>query len=266
MGSAHERNRRAWNRLADDRSQFTRTATDEECLDPLRTLDSRGWLPDSVHGWKVLCLASGGGWQAILYAAAGAEVTVVDISESMLQLDRVEAQRRGYHVNTIQTSMDDLRGLPDAGFDLVHQPVSTCYIPDLDRVYSEIGRVLRPGGLYISQHKVPTSLQITHRNAGDHFVLGIEYYHEGPLPPTRDTSYRETGAVEFLHRWEELIGGLCRQGFVVEDLVEPKRADPTAPVHHFRYRGRFVAPYVRIKARRLPTPPRQVRTIWTPST
>lgn len=259
-------NRAAWDRLSDG-SQFAHLATDAECLEPLKTLDGRGWLPKSVAGLDVLCLASGGGWQSILYATAGARVTVVDLSEGMLQLDEREAARRRLSVKTILTSMDDLSMLGDQSFDIVHQPVSTCYVPDLLRVYAEISRVLRDGGLYISQHKQPTSAQITHRDERNRFVIGIEYYHEGPLPRTEDTSYRERGAVEYLHRWDELIGGLCRSGFIIEDLREPRRADYKAPVEHFGYRGRFIPPYVRLKARRLPrTPETETRApqIWIP--
>jgi hypothetical protein len=57
--------------------------------------------------------------------------------------------------------------------------------------------------------------------------------------------------MEFLHRWEELIGGLCRSGFVVEDLIEPLHAETDAAVGTFAQRSRYVAPYVRIKARRV---------------
>lgn len=259
-----ERNRRVWNRLADGGSQFARVATDEECHEPLKVLDSRGWLPASIHSWKVLCLAAGGGWQSILYAAAGARVTVVDISDSMLKLDHEQARHRGFDLEIIRASMDDLGMLPGAAFDLVHQPVSTCYIQDLDRVYSEVSRVLRPDGLYISQHKTPTSLQITHRNREDEYVIGLEYYQDGPLPQTRDESYRESGTVEYLHRWEQLVGGLCRQGFVIEALSEPVRADRRAEVGHFKHRGRFVAPYVRIKARRLKPILAEPNSLWMP--
>jgi SAM-dependent methyltransferase len=257
-------NREAWDRLADG-SQFARLATDEECLDPLKTLDGRGWLPASVRGLNVLCLASGGGWQSILYASAGAHVTVVDLSEGMLQLDQREATRRHLSIRTVQTSMEDLSMLPDRSFDIVHQPVSTCYVPDIVRVYTEIARVLRDGGLYISQHKQPTSGQVTRRDERNHFVIGIEYYHTGPRPRTEDTSYRERGAVEYLHRWDDLIGGLCRAGFVIEDLREPRRADENAPVEHFGYRGRFIPPYIRLKARRLPRSPENAApAIWVP--
>lgn len=238
--------------MADTGSLFARVATDEECRSPLKTLDGRGWLPESVAGLNVLCLAAGGGWQSILYASAGAQVTVVDLSESMLRLDDREARRRGLRLQTIHASMDDLSLLTDAAFDIVHHPVSTCYVPDVRRVFAEVSRVIRDHGIYISQHKQPTSLQISHRNDRHQFVIGLEYYHTGPLPQTQDTAYRESGTTEYLHRLEDLVGGLCASGFLIEDLREPRRADYTADVTHFGYRGRFVPPYVRLKARRKP--------------
>ena len=233
-------------------SRFAHVATDEECLHPLETLDGRGWLPASVHGLDVLCLAAGGGWQSVLYAAAGAHVTVVDLSAQMLRQDVEEARRRNLTVRVFERSMDDLGMFPDASFDIVHQPVSTCYVPDVTAVYREVSRVLRDGGLYISQHKQPTSLQDVERDACNRYVVGVRYYHQGPLPPVGDTSYRESGTVEFLHRWEDLVGGLCRAGLVIEDLREPCRADAEAVPGQFGHRGQYVPPYVRLKARRVP--------------
>lgn len=245
-------NRRAWDRLAEGGSRFARVAGDEECANPLAVLDGRGWLPASVKGLDVLCLASGGGWQSILYAAAGANVTVVDLSPAMLALDERAARRRGYSVKIVECSMDDLAPLRDEGFDVVHQPVSTCYVPDVNAVYREVARVLRDGGTYISQHKQPTSLQVSHRDERDRYVIGVEYQHTGSLPLVDDTSYRERGATEYLHRWEDLVGGLCRAGLMLEDLREPLRADHRAEPGHFGHRGRYVPPYVRLLARRRP--------------
>ena len=264
--SSLDQNRAAWDRLAETGSRFARVATDEECARALQTLDSRGWLPESVRGLDVLCLASGGGWQSVLYACAGANVTVVDLSPEMLRLDAREAQRRQLAIRTVEASMDDLSPLADAGFDIVHQPVSTCYMPDLAAVYCEVARVLRDGGLYISQHKQPTSLQISHRDEQNRYVIGVEYYHAGALPRVEDQSYREKGAAEYLHRWEQLVGELCRSGFIVEDLREPYRAGANAPPGDFRHRGRFIAPYVRLKARRLPRTrsASPAASIWTP--
>jgi SAM-dependent methyltransferase len=261
-----DHNRRAWDDLAAAGSPFAHVATDAECAQPLLTLDSRGWLPGSVKGLDVLCLAGAGGWQSILYAVAGANVTVADLSPAMLRLDEREAARRNLTVRTLECSMDDMSVLADESFDIVHQPVSTCYVPRLKGVYAEVARVLREGGLYISQHKQPTSLQIEGRDERDRYVIGVSYYTGDPLPAVADTSYREQGAVEYLHRWEELVGELCRAGFVIEDLVEPRRGDPRAKPGHFRHRGMFVPPYVRLKARRVGAKEtiRGRSAIWTP--
>ena len=256
----------AWNRMAESGSVFAAAATDLECRNPLAALDGRGWLPPTVRGLDVLCLAAGGGWQSILYASAGANVTVVDLSRSMLRLDEREAARRNLAVRTIEGTMDDLSMLGAATFDLVHQPVSTCYVPKLASVYREIARVLRTDGLYISQHKQPTSLQVSHRDSKDRYVLGVEYYHTGALPDVPDRSYREPGAVEYLHSWQELVGELCLAGFVLEDLSEPDRSNRDATPGHYAHRGCFVPPYVRLKARRreCDQSPRSPSTLWTP--
>jgi hypothetical protein len=146
--------------------------------------------------------------------------------------------------------MDDLSMLPEAGFDIVHQPVSTCYVPEVARVYREVARVARDGALYISQHKQPTSLQVVERDRLDRYVIGVPYYHRGALPPVGDNSYREAGTVEYLHSWEELVGGLCQAGFAIEDLREPCRGDMQAPPGHYGHRGLYIPPFVRMKARR----------------
>lgn len=259
------RNRAAWNRLVESGSTFSKVATDDECARPLEVLDGRGWLPKSVAGMDVLCLAAGGGWQSILYAAAGANVTVVDLSPAMLALDSREAERRGCSIRVVEASMDDLGPLGDSAFDIVHQPVSTCYVPDVAPVYREIARVLSVGGLYISQHKQPTSLQISHRDPRDRYVIGLEYYREGSLPDVPDRSYREERTAEYLHRWEQLVGGLCEAGFVIEALSEPYRGDPAAAPGEFQHRGRYVPPYLRMKARRVEGGAEtESPGIWTP--
>ncbi len=265
LSAFRDKNRAAWNRLADG-STFAKVASDEECASPLKVLDGRGWLPTDIRGWNVLCLAAGGGWQSVLYASAGANVTVVDLSPKMLRLDEREASKRNLTIQCVETSMEDLSLLPEASFDLVHQPVSTCYVPKVDVVFGEIAKVMKDGGIYISQHKTPTSLQVTHRTDRNQYVIGREYYHEGPLPTGEDTSYREAGTMEYLHRWEELVGGLCRAGFMIEDLVEPYRADPSAAVGHFKHRGCYIAPYVRMKAvrRNRTETPNNPPAIWTP--
>lgn len=247
---AHEHNRRAWDGLVRENQRFTVPARDEDFVDPLLHLDQLGWLGGNVRGKRLLCLAAGGGKHGPLYAAAGADVTVVDISEAMLELDRRVSAERRIPLRTVQNSMDDLSPFDAAEFDVVIHPVSTCYVPDVLAVYRAVARVTRPGGLYVSQHKQPTSLQADTEPSPRGYELGEPYYRTGPLPPVHGSLHREAGTLEFLHRWEDLVGGMCRVGFVIEDLVEPLHATKDASRGSFSHRSQYVAPYVRIKARR----------------
>jgi SAM-dependent methyltransferase len=248
--SIHEHNRRAWDALVRQEQRFTRPARDEDFRDPLAAVDANGWLGSSIAGKRVLCLAAGGGRQSALYAAAGGHVTVVDISPEMLALDRQVAAERGLDLRVVQASMDDLSMLPAAGYDIVIHPVSTCYVADLLIVYREVARVTEAGGIYISQHKTPTSLQMAVEPSARGYEVIESYYRTDPLPNVVGSPHREPGTLEFLHRWEELIGGMCRAGFTIEDLIEPVHAKPDAEPGSFAHRSRYVAPYVRIKARR----------------
>lgn len=247
-------NRKAWDQLARQGQRFTRAARDEEFANPLRFIDGNGWLGTSIQGKRLLCLAAGGGRQGPLYAAAGADVTVVDISPAQLELDREVAAERRLSIRTVETSMDNLAMFRAGEFQIVIHPVSTCYLPQLQAVYQQVARVTEPGGLYISQHKQPTSLQVDVSPSETGYIVREPYYRNGPLPPVEGSLHREPGTLEYVHRWEQLVGDLCRAGFWVEDLVEPKHADATATPGTFAHRSLFVPPYVRIKARRRPQP------------
>lgn len=251
MSSTYEHNREAWDDRVRRGEWHTETAREKDFADPLAALDDCGWLGGNVRGQRVLCLAAGGGKHGPLFAAAGALPTVVDLSPRMLEMDRQIAMKRGLNLKTIETSMDNLSMFGPESFDLVIQPVSTCYVPDILAVYREVARVLAPGGLYISQHKQPASLQAELLPSSRGYVLSEPYYRSGPLPAVMEGSlHREAGTIEFLHRWADLVGGLCRAGFVIEDLLEPRHGEALAQPGTFQHRSSYVPPFVTLKARR----------------
>lgn len=96
-----EHNRRAWNRLSNAGIRWSQPVS-AELIEEARqgrwdvSLAGRpvprSWLGD-VAGKNILCLASGGGQQAPLLAAAGASVTSCDISDAQLAKDRLIAER-----------------------------------------------------------------------------------------------------------------------------------------------------------------------------
>lgn len=265
MISEEAHNERAWDDLVRDGSSFANPARPEDFLEPDKIINPFGWLASEFSGLRILCLAAGGGRHGPVFAAQGAEVTVVDISEEMLKLDHEVAKREGVTLKTLKASMTDLKELGDAVFDVVLQPVSSCYVEDISAVYREVARVTKRGGTYVSQHKQPISLQAATRPlAAGGYAICEPYYREGHLPPVMGSEHREVGTKEYLHTLESLLGGLCTAGFVIEDLKEPRHASIDSDPASFQARSRFVPPYIAIKATRNCKMGRE-SLIWSPS-
>jgi SAM-dependent methyltransferase len=152
-------NRQAWDRQVGRGNPWTVPVTSEAVararigdwsivLTPIKPVPSE-WFPLLV-GLDVLCLASGGGQQGPILAAAGANVTVFDNSPTQLAQDRLVAERDGLVIETVQGDMADLSVFPGCRFDLIVHPVSNVFIPDVKPVWREAFRVLKPGGVLLS--------------------------------------------------------------------------------------------------------------------
>lgn len=177
----------------------------------------REWFPP-LRGTKVLGLASGGGQQMPIFAAQGAECTVLDYSERQLESERMVAAREGYAIEIVRADMTKPLPFPDASFDLIFHPVSNCYIEDVQHVWDECFRILRPGGLLMAG-----------LDNGFNFLFGDEDEQEIryslPFNPLRDPKLMEDlrqtdSGVQFSHTLEEQIRGQIRAGFRLLDLYE----------------------------------------------
>lgn len=110
-------------------------------------LSRNTWYGD-LAGKQVLCLACGGGQQSLAFALLGAEVTVVDFSAEQLKKDQRVADQFDLSLRILKADMRDLSMLEDASFDLVYQPYSINYVPEVTGVFNEVSRLLKPGGIY----------------------------------------------------------------------------------------------------------------------
>ncbi len=148
-------NRQAWDGLVQAGNQWTRPISSEVVqrarkgewsivLTPEKPVP-REWFGD-LQDAAVLCLAGGGGQQGPTLSAAGANVTVFDNSPQQLKQDEAVAKRDGLEIETVQGDMRDLSQLGDATFDLIVHPCSNGFIPDVNPVWQEAFRVLKPGG------------------------------------------------------------------------------------------------------------------------
>jgi len=187
----------------------------------------RDWI-EPVAGKRVLCLAGGGGQQAPILAALGAEVTVLDLSEKQLQRDQEIAAAEGLDIRTVQGDMAAMEMFDDNQFDLVLNPCSVIFCDAVKPIWREVFRVLAPGGRLVTgfinplwyvfdaakmdkgklkaRHKIPYSdLQLSEKKRAR--LIGPER----PL--------------EFGHSLADLIGGQLEAGFQMIGFYEDRWGD-----------------------------------------
>lgn len=197
----------------------------------------RDWF-GKLAGARVLGLASGGGQQVPLLAAAGGQVTSFDNSDEQLARDREVAQRDGLEIRYEQGDMMDLSRFEPESFDLIFNPVSTVFIPDVEKVWQEARRVLKPGGRLLTGVMNPAFYLFDH----DAIEGGAEPVVKFALPfdDTRQLDpeglakrIAAEGHLEFSHTLDSLIGGLLRSGFVLQDFYEDDWSDEATPLNKY---------------------------------
>ena len=188
-------------------------------LTPTRPVPHR-WLGD-LAGKRVLGLASGGGQQMPIFAALGAQCTVLDYCPAQLDSERLVARREGYNINIVRADMTRPLPFADGAFDLIFHPVSNCYVADVLPIWRECYRVLAPGGVLVA--------------GVDHYVNYIVDDDEtrivnalpfNPLcnPDQMHQLAQADCGVQFSHSLEEQIGGPLQAGFILTDLYEDYNA------------------------------------------
>ncbi len=184
-------------------------------LTPTKPVPHR-WFGD-LKGKKVLGLASGGGQQMPVFTALGARCTVLDYSEAQLKSERDVASREGYEIECIRADMTKPLPFEDSTFDLIFHPVSNCYVEEVEPIWRECYRVLKPGGVLLAG-----------LDNGINFIFDLDettLTHKLPFNPLKDEklmeeSMRNNDGVQFSHTIDEQIGGQLRAGFMLTDIFE----------------------------------------------
>jgi SAM-dependent methyltransferase len=245
--------RTAWNAQVDRGNPWTLPVTAEQ-IDRARKGDwgiqltatkrvPRSWFP-SLDGCRVLCLASGGGQQGPILAAAGARVTVFDISSKQLARDREVAEANALAIETVEGEMADLGYFADESFDLIVHPVSNCFVTDVNPVWRECARVLRPRGALLAGFCNPVR-----------YLFAVELDGTpGPLEVRNTIPYSDLESLseahrerfladgepfEFGHTLDDQLGGQLRAGLVVTHMYEDR--DPPGDDPLSRYIDSYVA-------------------------
>lgn len=227
-------NRSAWDKQVEKGNQWTQPVSPEVIAKARRGEWSvllteqkavpREWIGE-IKGADVLCLASGGGQQAPTFAAAGANVTVLDNSPKQLEQDRVVAEREGLTIRMIEGDARDLSMLADESFDLVFHPVSNLFIPEIRPVWREAFRVLRHGAILLAGFMNPAFYIFSFDAMDGKEPLLVKYklpYADvEQLPKDELERFMAEGApLEHSHTLTDQIGGQLDAGFHLVAMYE----------------------------------------------
>ena len=147
----------------------------EEVAETIR--DMHVALAEAVHpqpGERVLDVGSGAGNLAELLAAAGADVTGIDLSPRLVGVAQERAAAGAYEIDYRVGDAENL-DVDDASFDKVVSSVGMIFAPDHDAVAHEFARVTRPGGRLVFSAWTPEG------TIGEMFRTLAPF--QPPLPP-----------------------------------------------------------------------------------
>ena len=248
MVDIHRHNRDAWN--AESRSgsspwcqpvdectiKMARNGHWKVILTPNRPVPPT-WF-DGLDGKNVLCLASGGGQQVPVLAAAGARVTSFDISREQLAKDELVATREGLDIELVQGDMTDISPFEAGRFDLIFHPVSNVFCSDVRVVWRECHRVLAIGGRLLAGFMNPAYFLFDHDSleAGEPLLVRnrLPYSEPADLPATRlQQRLAKPQALEFSHSLDDQIGGQIDAGFVIAGLYEDSWTDEASRLNPY---------------------------------
>ena len=248
-GDLLEHNRRAWNRNSAARIRWSvpvepdviaraRRGDWSVILTPDKAVP-REWF-GALAGARVLCLASGGGQQVPILAAAGADVVSFDLSDEQLARDAEVAARDGLAIHTVRGDMADLSVFGDASFDLIFHPVSNVFAPDPVPVWRECARVLRRGGALLVGCINPAFFLFDHDEAERTGELVARFalpYREAGTPeqtaqlsPQRRAEIDGGDTLQFSHSLQTQIGDLLAAGFHLTALYEDHWTGSSTPL------------------------------------
>lgn len=144
-----------WNQVSD--SDWYKSLRTDERLSALKQNPRSAFHPEMIAllekhinvfaGKKILLPSSGDNHAAFAFALMGADVTSLDISERQLENAKNISDEWGLDIEYICDNTMYLSKISDAAYDLVYTSNGTLtWIGDLNEMYRNVSRVLKPGG------------------------------------------------------------------------------------------------------------------------
>lgn len=226
----------AWDRYALIYQNAHNLPTDTVTYAPGAGTEAEHRLLGPVAGKRVLDLGCGGGQAAIALAKQGAVAIGIDISVEQLAFARRLAEEEETRVELRHGDLAELAFQRADSVDIVMSMMALHYAPDLNRVFRQAHRVLKPNGMLLFTVPHPASAVV--HGASTVSSERIISLNTATIPVTRryfDKSpalqeWQHVTFTEYHRPISEIFMGLIRSSYRVDVISEPDVAqDETFP-------------------------------------
>ena len=251
-----------WERNADVWTRLARAGYDVY-RDYLNTPAFFGMLPD-VEGLLGLDIGCGEGHNTRLLARRGARVTAIDISEVFARHANLLEKKEPLGIRYLVASAAALP-FADSVFDFATGFMSFMDIPETERVFAEVSRVLKPGGFLQFSITHPCFDTPHRRNlrdergrtyameVGDYFrnLEGeVEEWLFSAAPPQVREGLPKFQVPRFTRTLSQWLNLLVETGFVLERVEEPRPSDEVVRARPEIQDAQVVAYFLHLRARK----------------
>jgi ubiquinone/menaquinone biosynthesis C-methylase UbiE len=197
-----------------DTGDYAHQNTIDKCL-----LD----LVGSVSGLTIYDLACGNGYMPRKFVKGGAkEIWASDVSEKLIDYAKNKYDESG--IRYLLREADNFKDIPENYFDLITMHMAIFYIEDLDKLFGNIYKSLKPNGRFVFTCDHPLR-QVAYKTMGIDIDLIAEYedyLNEGLRQNFNHWTKKQDDLTIYRRPLGSLINALSRNNLFVKGMTEPK--------------------------------------------
>jgi SAM-dependent methyltransferase len=168
---------------------------------------SLGLLPADLQGKTILDAGCGPGITTAYFIDKGALVTGIDYSEEMLSI--ACARTEGKATLLRHDLNQELRMFEDSSFDIIYCSLVIHYIDDLNILFKEFSRVLRPGGILVFSTDHPEAPHIKNNPVAGREIKSFFWNGYGINMPV------------YMRPWPHITESLEKNRFIIDKTITP---------------------------------------------
>ncbi|MBK9179936.1 MAG: class I SAM-dependent methyltransferase [Acidimicrobiales bacterium] len=206
-----------WDRISAWYQDNARLPTDVATYGPGIPTEAELRLVGNVAGKRVVELGCGGAQCSIAFARQGAKAIGIDHSAQQLAYARRLAEEEEAKVELHHGDVADLAFLRSDTVDVVFSAYALGYVEDLNRVFRQVHRVLKPEAPFV--FSVPHPVRHCFDEALEPApLLRRSYFDRAPI----DWSWHGVPLTDHRRTVSDIFTGLVRANFRVDTLLEPE--------------------------------------------